>query len=283
MNQAHDLAGSPDAKLRVTVDEDLLTTLTRDEGRNLAELAGSALLLDLEGVSGDLVLEETGGVLPAAQQQRCVVLIRLNNLLLDVLVDGRLDSAHEARAHVDTASAKRQSSSKALSVSKAARGNEGDLEGLAGAAKENKVGDVAFADVAGALEAVNGEEVDAELDGAQGVADGGALVQDNDAGLLELRDDGARRVTGRLDNLDALVDDGLRVGGVVGGHHGGQQRHVDGKGLLGEGSASADFVAQRSGRGEDEGCDDAEATGVGDGSGQVGGTNMHHAALDDGH
>ncbi|KAJ3493361.1 hypothetical protein NLG97_g4784 [Lecanicillium saksenae] len=71
-------------------------------------------------------------------------------------------------------------------------------------------------------------------------------------------------------------------GEVVRGHHGGQQGHVDGEGLLGEGAAAADLVAEGGGRGEDERGDDAETAGVGDGRGQVGGTNVHHAALDNG-
>ena len=39
--------------------------------------------------------------------------------------------------------------------------------------------------MAGALKAVDGHEVDTELLGRQGVADGSALVDDNDAGILE--------------------------------------------------------------------------------------------------
>lgn len=43
-----------------------------------------------------------------------------------------------------------------------------------------------------------------------------ALVQYDTPGLLELPDDWPGAVAGRLDDVDALVDDGLGVGAVVG-------------------------------------------------------------------
>lgn len=283
VDETHDLAGGPDTVLGVAVGEDLLAALAADKGGNLAELARLALALDLEGLLGDLVLEEAAGVAPAAEDEGGLVLVGLDNGLLDVLVEGRLDGAHEAGAHVDAGGAEAEGGGEAVAVGEAAAGDEGDGNLLAGAAEEDKVGNVALADVAGALEAVDAEEVDAELDGGEGVADGGALVEDDDAGSLELLDDGAGRVAGRLDDADALVNDGLGVRGVVGGHHGGQQGHVDGKGLLGEGAAAADLVAEGGRVGEDEGRDDAEAARVGDGGGEVGCANVHHAALDNGH
>lgn len=115
-----------------------------------------------------------------------------------------------------------------------------------------------------ALEAVDGQEVDAHLDSADGVADGSALVQDDDAGLLELGDDRAGAVAGRLDDLDALLDDGVSVGAVVRRDHGGQQRHVDSEGVLGHGAAPPDLLAQLVWGREDEGRDDAQPAGVGD-------------------
>jgi hypothetical protein len=59
--------------------------------------------------------------------------------------------------------------------------------------------------VAGALEAVDGEEVDAELDGRLRVPDRGALVQDGRSGCLELPDDGAWAVTRRFNDPDSLI------------------------------------------------------------------------------
>lgn len=180
--------------------------------------------------------------------------------------------------HVDTACTKAQRRSQPLAVGEAARGDKGHLERLARAGQEDEVGDVGLADVAGALEAVDAQKVDAELDGALGVADGGALVQDDAAGLFQLGDDGAGAVAGRLDNGDALVDDGLGVGAVVGGVERGQEGDVDGEGVLGQGAALLDLGAQVGGGGEDEGRDDAQAARVGDGGGEFGVADV----LDDG-
>ena len=68
-----------------------------------------------------------------------------------------------------------------------------------------------------ALEAVDAEEVDAELDRAGRVPDRRAFVQDRAPGRFELLDDGARAVAGRFDDADAAVDDGLRVALQFGG------------------------------------------------------------------
>lgn len=198
-------------------------------------------------------------------------------------MDGRLDSAHEARAHIHTARSQAQRGCETVAVGEAAARDEWHVERLASFAEKNEVCDVALADVACAFETVDAEKVDAELNGTLGVADSSALVENGDARLLELLDDGAGRVTRRLDNVDALVDDGLRIGAVVRRHHGGEERDVDAKGVFGESAASADLVAESSGRGEDEGGDYAQAACVGDGRCEVRGTDVHHAALDDGH
>lgn len=87
------------------------------------------------------------------------------------------------------------------------------------------------------------------------MADGGALVEDGDAGLLELLDDGAWIVTGGLDDLNTLVDDDLGVCAVVGGDHGGEEGQVDAEGVLGHFAASADFLAQVFGGGLGEGSE----------------------------
>lgn len=107
----------------------------------------------------------------------------------------------------------------------------------------------------GALEAVDGEEVDAEGDGALRVPDRGALVQHGAAGRFELPDHGPGRVAGRFDNRDAGVDDGEGVGVVVGGHEGGEQGQVHAEGVRGHGSAALDLAAEVGGGGLGEGCE----------------------------
>lgn len=283
MNETNDLASGPDTKLGVAVDEHLLSSLATDKMSNLAEFACCALALNLQGFLGNLVLVKAAGVAPAAEQQGGVCLLSLDNLVLDLLVNGSLDSAHEACAHVDTTGAEGQSSSETPAVSETTRGDKRNLEGLASTAQQNEVGDVALANVAGAFETVNGEEVDTELNGALGMANSGALVEDGDAGLLQLRNDRSGGVSSGLDDLNALVDDGLGVSAVVGRNHGWEQSDVDTEGILGQLAAALDLFAEGGGRGKDEGSDDTETSSVGDSRGQLGGTDVHHAALDDGH
>ncbi|KAJ6259128.1 LOW QUALITY PROTEIN: Tankyrase-1 [Drechslerella dactyloides] len=97
------------------------------------------------------------------------------------------------------------------------------------AAEEDEVCDVGFADVAGALKAVDGEEVDAELLGRERVADGCAFVQDFDVGFFELADYRGRVVAGGFDDFDAFLDDHVGVGVVVRRHERGEERQVDGE------------------------------------------------------
>ena len=135
------------------------------------------------------------------------------------MMDRRLDRAHEAGTHIDALGPKRQRGREPLTVGEAAARDEGHAadEALPGAGQQDEVRDVRLADVAGALEAVDGEEVDAELRGAQRVPDRGAFVQDHAAGGLQLPDHGARTVAGGFHDADPGVDDGLRVGVVVWG------------------------------------------------------------------
>ena len=106
-----------------------------------------------------------------------------------------------------------------------------------------------------ALEAVDAEEVNAKFDRGLGVADRRALVQDSGACGFELLDDGAGAVAGGFHNADFLLDDDARVGGVVGGDHGGEEGQVDAEGVGGHGAAAADFFAEVLGGGLGEGCE----------------------------
>lgn len=173
--------GDAYAKVLVTIDEHLPSTLSAHVLGNLLELASWAGLLDRNGRLRDLVGEKARGIPPPPEDELGICLLCIDDSLLDVLVDGGLDGSHEAGAHVDTAGTKGERGSETIAVSEAARGNEGDLEGLSGPAQENEVGDVVLTDVAGALEAVDGEEVDAQLDGRLCVPDCCALVEDGGA------------------------------------------------------------------------------------------------------
>lgn len=58
-------------------------------------------------------------------------------------------------------------------------------------------------------------------------------MQHDTPGLLELPDDWPGAVTGGLDDVDALVDDGLGIGAVIRRVEGRQEGDVDTKGVLG--------------------------------------------------
>lgn len=250
--------------VNVAVQEHLAASLAANEGRNLGKLACLALPLDLQRLVRHLVLKQTGGVLPPSQNQVGVVLVRRHNGLLDFLMDGRLNSAHEPSTHVDTFRTERQRRRKTLSIREPTRGDEGNVELLARPAEKNKVCDVVLADVAGALEAVDGEEIHAQLHGGLGVTDGRALVQDDRVGFLQLRNHGAGVIARCLDNLDAFVDDHLCVGGVVGGHEGWEEGQVHAERLLRHGSASTDFLAEVFGGGLRERSELGRVSGVSD-------------------
>lgn len=133
-----------------------------------------------------------------------------------------------------------------------------------------------------ALKPINAQKVNTKLDRALSMTNRRTLVQHRDTRGLELANDRAGRVSSRLDNLDALVDDGLGVGRVVGREEGREEGQVDAEGLVGEGAAALDLGAQGFGRGGDEGGDDAQAAAVGDCGREVCGADVHQAALDDG-
>ena len=233
--------------------------------RHLLKLACGALPLDLQRLFCDLVLVQPAGVPPPPQQQCCVRLLCLDNLLFDLQVYGRLLCAHESRAHVDAAGTETERRGKSPTVGETTAGDKGNLQGLAGLAEEDEIGNVALADVAGAFETVDAEEVDAELNGALGMSNTCTLVKNDHTSLLELRDDRSGRVTRRLHDLDALIDNSLSVCAVVRGDHSGEKSDIHAEGVLSEGSAALDFFAQGGGRGEDESGDDTETAGVGDG------------------
>ena len=69
--------------------------------------------------------------------------------------------------------------------------------------------------VTGAFEAVDRDGVHAHPLGRQAMADAGALMDDDDAVLLEFLDVLGRLVAGRLDDLHAAVDDHLHQARIV--------------------------------------------------------------------
>lgn len=121
----------------------------------------------------------------------------------------------------------------------------------------------------GTFKPINTQEIHPQLHCTLRMANGGALVQHDAPGLLQLRNDRAGTVPRRLDDLDALVDDSLRVRAVVWRVDGREQCDVHAERVLGHGPALLDLLAQVGGRGEDQCGDDAQAAGVGDRGGEL--------------
>ena len=188
--------------IRVAIDKDLATALPTHVRSHLFEFARLARSLDFDRFPRDLVPEQARRVLPPPQHEFRIRLLRRDNRVFDLRVDRRLNRAHEPRAHVDPLRAQAQRRRQPLPVREAARGDERHRERLARSAQQDEVRDVGFADVARALEAVDGEEVDAEVDGGLRVSDGGAFVQDGAVGGFELLNDWAGAVAGSFDDRD---------------------------------------------------------------------------------
>lgn len=232
-------------KVLVSVQEYLTSSLSAYKFSDLLELAGCAGLLDVHGLERDLVCEKSRCVLPTPKDKSGVGFLCVDDGLLDVVVDGCFDSAHEARTHVDTTGTESQRGGQTLTVCETSRRDEWNTtQRLPGSAEQDEVGNVCLANMSSAFEAVNGQEVNAKLDRRLCVSDGGALVQDDSASSLELLDDWSRAVSRRLNNIDLLLDNNASVCGIVRGNHGREEGQVDAKRLVGHRSASSDLFAQ---------------------------------------
>lgn len=268
--------------IRVTGDENLSSPLSANIWCDLFEFAGCALPLDFRGLFSSFVLEQSSSVLPSSEYELGIVLRCLNDLLLDIQVDWCFDSAHEPSSHVDAFSAQAQSGCKTLPICETSRCNERHIDGLSGSAKENEVGDIRLANVASTLEAVNAQEINAKLDRALRMSDGGTLVENYDTNSLQHLDDWARRVSSRLDNLNSLIDNHLCVRAIIRGVYRRKESNVDTERIVGHGPASSDFFSEIFGSWLCEGSEDTKSSCITDGGCELSISNPLHATLDDG-
>mmetsp|Transcript_13568 Transcript_13568/g.56777 ORF Transcript_13568/g.56777 Transcript_13568/m.56777 type:complete len:200 (-) Transcript_13568:329-928(-) len=157
---------------------------------------------------------------------RRVTLCPLDQRLLDVGVDGRLGGGHEARAHVHARRPQAERGGELATVAAAATHDEGHAQLARGERQKQPVSHLLLARVAGALEAVHRDDVGAQALCGEGVAHGDTLVDDDEAGGLELLDPFSRVAAGGLHHADALADDDVGVRAVVRRRERGQQRQV---------------------------------------------------------
>ena len=134
--------------------------------------------------------------------------------------------------------------------------------------------------VPGALEAVHGDHVGAQLDGFERVADRHAFVDHDNPGRLEQLDVLLWITAGRLHHGNFLLDDDVAVAREIGVHRHGKQGQVAPERLVGERFAFADFFAQIFRRWLGECGDDAQPTSVGHRCRKAGVPDVVHTTLD---
>ena len=255
VDEPNNLSGGPDTGVGITLQENLSPSLTTHERSDLLKFASGTLPLDLYRLLCDLVLEQPRGISPPSHDELCIGFLRIHNLLLDFLMYRSFHRAHKPRAHVDTFGAQAECCGKTLAVGKASRGDERDIKRLPRSTQEDKVRYISFAHMAGALKAVDREEVDAQLDSRLRMLDGSAFMQNYASSCFELFYDRARTVAGCLNDLDTFIDDGLRVTFVVGRYDCRKEGYVDGEWLVCHGTASLNLFAERGRVGLGKACE----------------------------
>jgi len=189
-------------------------------------------------------------------------------------MDGALGRAHEAGADLDALRAECEGSSDTPTVRDAAGGDDGDVDGVRELRGEDERSEVA--DVPARLHTLPDHRVSADRLHTLGEGHGWHDGQDLDASFLE-RVHVPGRVAGAGGNhrygliehqLYELVD--VRR----------EQHEIDAERLVGERLGSTDLLAEEIGR-HVSGPDDADAAGVADCGGELGGRGPGHTALND--
>lgn len=243
----------------------------------------AGLLLGKDAL-GDFALIHARGVLERAQKQDRLHLV---GVLDEVVFHGREHGAllgqQEAGAHVHAFGAEHERGCHLAAGRNAAGADDRNVKRLHTARREHHGAEIVLARVAGALKAVGDDHVRAERLRLERVLDGGALVDEHHAGVL----DGAhhvvlRRAAGGLHDLDALFGADADVARIVRHDERRHEREVDGKGLARHGLDLADLRLQLIGRGKRARRQQPQAAGLRHGGDQRCAGNPLHAALHDG-
>ena len=230
----------------------------------------------------DFALADAGGVLEAAENQETAAFVIIDIGLFHIVVDRRLDRRAETRAHVDALGTEAECGDEAAAVAEAARGEHRDLDLVGGRRDQDQAGDIILARMARTFETVDRDDVAAGALGRQRVADRGAFVEDFDAVRLQhFPNFTHRRGACGFDDLDATIDDCLRIGLVIGGVDCREDGHVYAERLVGHRPAFFDFLAQRLGGRLGQCGDDAKAASVRYRAREFGIADALHPALHD--
>ena len=140
---------------------------------------------------------------------------------------------------------------------------------------------VGFAEMAAALEAVDGYRIAADRLRFQAVPHAGAFVDHLDAGVLEEWQHLRGIVARRFHDFHAALDDDTHQSGIVGRVDRGQEGQVHTERLVGHVLAARDLVGELFRRALRETGDNAETTRIGHRRCHLGKADIMHAALDD--
>jgi hypothetical protein len=155
VDQALGLAGPPHAAVDVTVAVHLFAAA--GTAGQVGDVVERRIRLTGEGRDffGDRVAGDASGVVELAEDDDGVAFGVVDDLLFDVVVDGRLGGRHESGAHVDGGCAEREGGDESCAGGDSAAGDDRDGQGPGGGRDQHESGDVVLAGVAGALETVD--------------------------------------------------------------------------------------------------------------------------------
>ena len=147
---------------------------------------------------------------------------------------GRFLGGDKTRAHVHAVRAQGQGRHETAAIRHAAGGDKRDLELVGRARQQNEIGNVIFAGVAAALEAVDAHGVAADGLGFQGMTHRRAFVDHLDARRLERCQVRFGIAARRLDNPDTAFDDRADVFGIRRRSERRQEReiHAEGRSVI---------------------------------------------------
>lgn len=153
VDQADGLARGPNTRLGVAECVHGAATRARDKGLEVLELG--ALALEAHDLLRDVVLKDTRRVAQRTQDVHRVALTRVDDLLLDLVVDLALLGRHEARAHVGTLRTEGKRRSQAATVRDTARSNVRRLDLVGSERKEHQSTNVVLTGVTRAFACVS--------------------------------------------------------------------------------------------------------------------------------
>ena len=261
--------------------EQLAPGRSRDQFLHVAE-PGIGLGEAADHFFADRALPNPGGILEFAEDKKTAALVIVDIGLFDIVVDRCLLRGTEARAHVDSVRAQRQRCNQTAPVTEATRCQHRNLHLVRGRRDQDQSGNIILARMTGTFEAVDRNDVAPGSLRRQRMTDRRTFVQNGDAVRFHPLPDFAHR--GRASgfhDLDAAFDDGIGIGVIVRRIDRRKDGQVHAKGLVGHRPAFFDLFAQRLRRGLGQRSDDAQATGVGNGTRHLRRADPLHSALDD--